>query len=126
MATAHLKSSKLPKSKGTVQFKVEVKGEINFTAFVARQQVNRYLFLHVGNLLRAGEPDLLVGDEFLQWQVPIIYALPDHGDLGVVGHILLDAQNGDLKLAPSTSLEEIEARVSRLYQQATSQAGTDF
>ncbi len=38
MATAHLQSTKLPKTKGKVQFKVEVKGEINFTAFVGRQQ----------------------------------------------------------------------------------------
>ena len=122
MATAHLKSSKLPKSKGKVQFKVEVKGEINFTAFVARQQVNYYLQMNVGNLLFAGEPDFIVGEGLLQWDVPVIYALPDLGKLGVVGRFLVDAQSGDLKLNESTSTEEMQAHAKRLYQEAASSA----
>jgi len=123
MTRARIKSDKLPKSKGKVEFKIQVRGEVNFTGFGARQRVNRHLFLYVGNMLRAGEPDLLVSDGALEWEVPIIYSLPDHGDLGVVGHFFVDAQNGDLKLKESTPIEEIEAHVSRLHQKATSQAG---
>lgn len=123
MATAHLKSTKLPKTKGKVQFKVEVKGEINFTAFVARQQVNYYLQMNVGNLLYAGEPDFIVGDGELQWEVPVVYALPDLGKLGVVGRMLVDAQSGDLKLDNSTATEEMQANAKRLYQEAASSAG---
>jgi hypothetical protein len=121
MATVRIKSARVPKSKKKVTFKVEIKGELNITEFVARQQVNQYLFTHIGNLLQAGEPDLLVGDDLLQWDVPIVYSLPDLGELGTVGHILVDAQNGDLKLKESTSKEDLRANGKRLYQQATSQ-----
>ena len=123
MATVRIKAAKVPKSKKKVQFKVEVKGELNITEFVACQRVDQYLFTYVGNLLHTGEPDLLVGEGVLLWDVPIIYSLPDHGNLGTVGHILVDAQNGDLKLNDSTPMEEIDAHVTRLYQQATSPAG---
>jgi len=121
MATVRVKASRVPKSKQKVTFEVKIKGELNITAFVARQRVNRYLLMHVGNLLHAGEPDLLVSEGLAQWEVPIIYSLPDRGNLGTVGHFLVDAQNGDIKLKNSTPIREIEAHVTRLYQQATSQ-----
>ena len=123
MATVRVKSGKVPTSKKKITFEVKIKGELNITAFVAQQRVNHYLVMYVGNLLHAGEPDLLVNEERVQWDVPIIYSLPDHGNLGKVGHILVDAQNGDLKLDDSTSVEEIDAHVTRLYQQATPPAG---
>ncbi|MDZ7363199.1 MAG: hypothetical protein ONB46_21145 [candidate division KSB1 bacterium] len=121
MAMVRVKANRVPKSKQKVTFEVKIKGELNITAFVARQRVNRYLLMHVGNLLRAGEPDLSVSKGLAQWDVPIIYSLPDRGNLGTVGHFLVDAQNGDIKLKNSTPIQEIEARVTRLYQQATSQ-----
>jgi hypothetical protein len=117
--TVRVKPSKVPASKKKVTFEVKIKGELNITAFVARQRVNYYLVMYVGNLLHAGEPDLLVSEGEVQWDVPILYSLPGHGNLGTVGHILVDAQNGDLKLDDSTSVEEIDAHVTRLYQQAS-------
>jgi len=117
-----IKAASVPKSKKKVQFKVEVKGELNFTAFVARQRVNHYLVMYVGNLLRAGEPDLLVSEETLQWDVPVLYSLPDYGALGQVGHLLVDVQNGDLKLNDSTPVKEMKDNASRLYQKAASHA----
>ncbi len=120
MATVRIKSSRVPKSKKNVQFKVEIKGELNITAFVARQRVNRYLLMYVGNLLHAGNPDLLINEGLAQWEVPIEYSIPGRGNLGTVGHFLIDAQNGDIKLKDSTPIEEIKTHASRLYQQATS------
>jgi hypothetical protein len=122
MATIRVKASRVPKAKKKVTFEVKIKGELNFTAFGARQQVNYYLIMHVGNLLHAGEPDLLVSDGLAQWDVPVICSMPGQGTLGTVGHILVDAQNGDLKLKDSTSKEELRANAKRLHQQATSQA----
>ncbi len=123
MATVRIKSAKVPKAKKKVQYKVEIKGELNINAFAARQQVNHYLIMHVGNLLHAGDPDLLVGsNDLTQWDVPVVYSLPRYGMLGAVGHILVDAQNGDLKLKDSTSKEELRANAKRFYQQATSPA----
>jgi len=123
MATVRIKSNRVSKSKKKVQFKVEVKGELNITEFIACQQVNQYLFTHIGNMLHAGDPDLLVGDGFLQWDVPVVYSLPDLGELGTVGHILVDAQNGDLKLEDSTSKEDLRANGKRLYQKTALQTG---
>lgn len=117
-----IKAARVPKSKKNVQFKVEVKGEFNFTAFVARQRVNHYLVMYVGNLLHAGEPDLLVSEETLQWDVPVLYSLPDYGALGQVGHIVVDVQNGDLKLNDSTPVKEMKDNASRHYQKAASHA----
>jgi len=123
MATVRVKSGKVPKSKKKVIFELKIKGELNITAFSARQQVNYYLIVHVGNLLHAGNPDLVVGDEgSTRWNVPVIYSLPGRGTLGTVGHICVDAQNGDLKFKASTSKEELRANAKRLYQQAASQA----
>jgi len=124
MATVRVKPNKVSKSKDKVTFELKIKGELNITAFIARQQVNYYLIVHVGNLLCAGDPDLVVDDDgSAQWNVPVIYSLPSRGTLGTVGHILVDAQNGDLKLKISTSKEELRANAKRLYQQATPQAG---
>lgn len=124
MSTVRIKAGSVPKSKQKVTFKVEIKGELNITAFVAQQRVTHHLVMYVGNLLGAGEPDLLVGEGLLLWDVPVIYSLPDHGTLGQVGHILVDAQNGDLKLDDSTPATEMKENASRLYRKATSQAGT--
>jgi len=117
-----IKAARVPKSKKKVQFKVEVKGELNITSFIACQRVDQRLFLYVGNLLQSGEPDLLVGEDAVFWDVPVFYALPDRGILGHVGHVLVDAQTGDLKLNDSTPFEEMKANAKRLYQQATSPA----
>jgi len=119
--TVRIKAAKIPKSKKKVQFKVEVKGELNITSFIACQRVDQRLFLYVGNLLQSGDPDLLVGERFLLWDVPVFYALPDVGILGAVGHVLVDAQTGDLKLNDSTPFEEMKINAKRLYQQTTSQ-----
>jgi len=121
--TVRVKPGKITHSKNRVTFEVKIKGELNITAFVARQQVNHYLIMHVGNLLHAGDPDLLVGEENLaQWDVPVIYSLPSRGTLGEVGRIWVDAQNGDVKFKMSTSKEELRVNAKRLYQQAASQA----
>lgn len=122
MATVRVKSGKAPASKKKVTFEVKIKGELNITAFVARQRVNRYLLMYVGNLLHAGNPDLLVNEGLAQWDVPIVYSIPGRGNLGTVGHFLVDAQNGDLKLKNSTSKEELRENAKRLHQQAPSQA----
>ncbi len=120
MPKVRIKPTKLPSSKGKVEF--NIKGELNITAFTARQKVTRYLILHVGNLLGAGEPKLWASEDQLKWDVPVVYTLPRHGVLGTVGHILVDAQNGDLQLNQSTSKDEIQLNAKRLYQEATSQA----
>ena len=92
-----------------VQIKLEVAAECNITPFVARQKINRFLLLSVGNLLMADEPSLDISLNALRWRVPIVYALPDRGIVGKVGELYVDADNGQILLDESTPLEVLTA-----------------
>jgi hypothetical protein len=116
------KLPEFPSLKRRCNSKWKLKGELNITSFIACQRVDQRLFLHVGNLLQSGEPDLLVSKDALFWDVPVDYAFPDCGILGRVGHVLVDAQTGDMKLKDSTPFEEMKANAQRLDQQAAPQA----
>ena len=102
-----------------VQIKLEVAAECNITPFVARQKVNRFLLLSVGNLLMANEPSLDISPNGLSWRVPVVYALPDRGILGKVGELYVDADNGQILLEESTPLEVLTANAERLYSETT-------
>jgi hypothetical protein len=102
-----------------VQIKLEVAAECNITPFVARQKVNRFLLLSVGNLLMADDPSLDISPNALRWRVPVVYALPDRGILGKVGELFVDADNGQILMEESTPLEVLSANAERLYSEAT-------
>ena len=102
-----------------VQIKLEVAAECNITPFVARQKVNRFLLLSVGNLLMADEPSLDISPNTLSWRVPVVYALPERGILGKVGELCVDADNGQIILEESTLLEVLTANAERLYSETT-------
>lgn len=118
MSKVELETVKIPKTKN-IQFKFELQGEFNITAYVATQRVNRYLLLNTGNLIHSMEPDLVISDN-LCWRVNLGYSIPGKGFLGRVGFILVDAVTGNLLLAESTPINEIEANADRLYQKTTS------
>lgn len=117
MPKVELGTAKIPKTKN-IQFKFELKGEFNSTAYVAKQRVNRYLLLNTGNLIHSLEPDLVIGDN-LRWKVHLGYSIPGKGLLGQVGFVFVDAVTGNLLLAESTPIQEIEANAESLYQKAT-------
>lgn len=91
----------------TLNFKVEVTSQFNVTAFVAIQKVNRFLLSEVGNLLGAGEPELVIAEELL-WRVPVLYALPPVAVLGQVGEVFVDVQSRALVMEKSTPKEVME------------------
>ena len=102
-----------------VQIRLEVEAECNITPFVARQKVNRFLLLSVGNLLMADEPSLDISTDALWWRVPIVYALPDRGIIGKVGELYVDADNGQISLEESTPVEILTANAEHLYSETT-------
>ena len=113
----------MPRTKN-IQFKFELKGEFNITSFVARQKVNRYLLLNTGNLIHSMEPDLVIGD-LLCWKVSIGYSAPEKGFLGELGHIFVEAINGNLQLENSTPVfhHQIQrSRFSSYYLEGSGQA----
>jgi len=107
-----------------VDIEISVSCQINVTPFTelplrlsaslrATQKVNRFLTMKVGNLLRAGTPELVVGSRLL-WRVPIIYSIPSKGKLGKVGEISVDAETGELLVEQMTPREVIEAGAESL------------
>lgn len=54
-----------------VRYRMEVTFRCAITPFVARQNVNVYLLMNVGNMLSAGEPILFLGER-PHWKVPVL------------------------------------------------------
>ena len=108
-----------------MKFTLEVSAELNITAHVARQRANHFLMMQVGNLLYAGEPELVVGQK-VHWRAPVLYSLPGVGLLGKVGEVLVDADTGDVAFGELTGVESIERNVEALYRSTALPAGTEL
>ncbi len=63
-------------------------------AEVVRRKANVWLLNHVGNLLGAENPELVVTEKLL-WRVEVILTSPTRGQLGKVGNLYLDAVTGE-------------------------------
>jgi hypothetical protein len=85
---------------------------VNVTAFVAQQEVTRFVISKLGNQLCGDTPDLHVGER-LCWSVPVVLTSPVRGAMGRVGEILVDADTGELLLDMDT-VEGILANAERL------------
>ncbi len=103
---------------GRVSVKIEINTNINISAYVARQKANRFLILEAGDQLNAAEPELLVG-AVLQWRIPVQYAPSRRGVLGIVGHLLVNAQNGEVTIADGQTVEDLMSRADTLYERTT-------
>ena len=109
-----LKQFEIPRH-ATLNFKVEMSCQFNITAFIAAQKVNRFLLMEVGNMLGAGNPELVISEELL-WRVPVLYALPSTGTLGTVGEIFVNAQTGAIVLEKSTPKEILEQNAKDIFK----------
>ncbi len=103
---------------GRVSVKIEISTEINVSAYVARQKANRFLILQAGDQLCAGEPELVVGPT-LYWRVPAQYTPSRRGSLGIVGHLLIDAESGEVTIADGQTTEDLMDRAEAIYARAT-------
>ena len=107
-------------SKVVVRF--EINADINFTAFAARQRANRFLIMQVGDQLGAMQPELVVGIT-IHWRVPVQFAPSRLGPLGIVGHLLVDAQTGEVSISDGRTIEDLVANAETLYERATLPTG---
>lgn len=106
-----------------VSFKIEVTAQFNISAAVAKQKVNRFLAMNAGNMLAAGEPELIISDRLL-WRVPVLFGTPAKGMLGRVGELNIDADTGEVLLERPSDLEEMQRHAEILYSSTPSPAGT--
>ena len=123
MAEQATLSGMLPAGQSKVNVKIEVTAQINVSAFVARQKANRFLITQVGDQLGAGEPELVIGPK-VSWRVPAQYAPSRKGVLGIVGHLMIDADTGEVIIADNRTAEDLLTGAEALYERASSSAGT--
>ncbi len=81
-----------------VSVEVYVQTTLALTAEEARRRVNGDVVPELSTGLGAGEPELQISDEQILWRVPIVLALPNLGELGAVGIVLVDARTGNIML----------------------------
>ena len=110
-----LKTAPFP-GEAEVSYSINVRFNVNVTAFVARQKVNVYLLTHVGNMLSAGDPKLVLGEQ-PRWEVPCYCAFPELAARELLGTICVCPETGDLlpKLSSLASPEEIRRRASAIH-----------
>ncbi len=107
----------LPRS-GHVHMEIRVSADINVGAALARRRVNAFLATHVGNLLLAAEPALVLTDHIV-WRVPVDLTAPSTGRMGRVGEIDVDVESGEL-LVDDVQLEGMRHRANDLAARTTS------
>ena len=101
----------LPRS-GQIRMDIRVSADINVGAAVARRRVNAFLATHVGNLLLADEPVMVLTDRIV-WRVPVDFTAPSKGRIGRVGEIDVDIESGEL-LVDDVQLEGMHHRANDL------------
>jgi len=77
---------------------------VQVAADEARRKVVRFLLDELSYLLRPQQPTLVRTDRLI-WRVPVSLTYPSHGIVGQVGHIDVDAENGQLLLTPEAIAE---------------------
>ena len=96
-----------------VHVHIQIRADLNVSAFVARRQVTNYLLDNVSDHLSGEAPDLVIDGERLLWRVPVALYLTSQGSVGHVGSIDVDAQTGQLQITPSL-VAELEQRAHQL------------
>lgn len=60
-----------------------------------RRKANVWLLDNVGHLLRAEDPEIVIGEQ-LTWRVTVALTSPEKGRVGSIGHLHLDAKTGEV------------------------------
>lgn len=94
-----------------LQVRVHIQAEV-LSAEAARREANYWLLENIGNLLRADNPELVLGDQ-LVWRIDIVLTSPTRGLVGVVSRLEIDATTGEV-LADETLAEELAPRARAL------------
>lgn len=95
----------------TVRLQI-VPPHVRVSAAAARRKVNRFVLDKISYLMGGEQPTLVETDQ-LVWRVPVVLTYPDQGVVGQAGFIDVDAESGELVLAPDT-IEEIKRNARAL------------
>ena len=98
-----------------IKFSLEISSDYQISPMVAAKKANYFLLMNVGNLLSAGEPELILKKNIF-WEMPIIYSLPSKGKVDQVGKLAVDVQNGSIKFISPKNIKELEKKVDSFYK----------
>lgn len=105
---------------GKLEVEIRVSADVNISAYAARQKANGFLLSHVGYMLHAGEPELVIGPRIV-WRVPVILSQRSRGDVGQVGALDVDVETGQVIIRPS-QIEEMQTRADEIARRTPSPA----
>lgn len=103
---------------GKLEVSIRVSADVNISAYAARQKANGFLLSHVGYMLHAGEPELVIGPRIV-WRVPVILSQRSVGDVGLAGSIDVDVETGQINVRPA-QIEEIQTRADEIARRTPS------
>jgi hypothetical protein len=106
---------------GPVHLHVQLVTTLKISAAEARRRVNRRILEELTTGLSARAAELAISATRINWRVPVMLSLPNHGDIGQVGSILVDATSGEV-LTSKSELDHIMRMAEMLHAGATSPA----
>ena len=102
------------------KIQIQVIADVNITAPIARRLVNTELMKKVGQMIMAGEAELLIDGQKIYWKVPFLVVPPDGDNKTYLTgqHALIDAISG-IYLMSKKEVEELKSSsdpiLDRLY-----------
>ena len=108
-ATAEMANDKMRVAQDSIQIAIHVQAEV-MAPSVALHKVNAWLSMHVGHLLVAENPELLLTDP-LQWRFDVVLCVPQlstpgHATRTPIGRLSADAVTGAV-LNAENALQEL-------------------
>jgi hypothetical protein len=105
---------------GTLTLQFDQQIEIRVGGQEAHRRVSNWAHLVLSSQIQAHPPQLVVtADGEAYWRVPLHLTFPALGDVGLVGHILVDVQDGQVE--PDAALvTKIKQNAQALAQRFTS------
>ena|SRR5437868_3680427 len=101
-----------PPQGATLSIQIELTAQANITAFAARQKATRFAVMEISSQILGDTPELVIGER-LCWSVPLFLTSPEHGKLGKIGDVLVDASTGEV-LADTETVQRITGDARRL------------
>ncbi len=85
---------------------------VRVPAAVARRKVNVFVGNEISYLMGGRDPELIMADPIV-WHVPVVLTFPNHGAVGTVGAVDVNAESGELLTSPAL-IEEITRNAQAL------------
>ncbi len=104
---------------------ITIKANVNLMPALAQKLVNVKLVWHVGNMLWAGPPRVVVEGEQVFYDLPIFVRTPNHDPVPIDYTVRVDAVKGDI-LFSQEDISALRAKSSPILRQLYPEAQSYF